>query len=102
MVKAKINRHVIDLFNVLRLTHQNCPYLNLSQSTCTSNILITVLMLAQYFVKRGCLLLIGGNFHPFKSFSRYNRSIAAILCVMWVEWDWTKTFIYLDMHLPML
>lgn len=65
MVKAKINRHVIDLFDVLRLAHQNCPYLNLSQSTCTSNILITVLMLAQYFVKRGCLLLIGGNFHPF-------------------------------------
>lgn len=63
MVKAKINRHVIDLFDELRLTHKNCPYLNLSQST--SNILITVLMLAQYFVKRGCLLLIGGNFHPF-------------------------------------
>lgn len=60
MVKAKINRHVIDLFDVLRLTHQNCPYLNLGQST--SNILITVLMLAQYFVK---ILLIGGNFHPF-------------------------------------
>lgn len=63
MVKAKINRHVIDLFDVLRLTHQNCPYLNLGQST--SNILITVSMLAQYFVKRGCLLLIRGNFHPF-------------------------------------
>lgn len=63
MVKAKINRHVIDLFDVLRLTYQNCPYLNLGQST--SNILITVSMLTQYFVKRGCLLLIGGNFHPF-------------------------------------
>lgn len=100
MVKAKINRHVIDLFDELLLTHKNCPYLNLGQST--SNILITVSMLAQYFVKRGCLLLIRGNFHPFKSFSRYNRSIAAILSVMWVKWDWTKTFIYLDMHLPML
>lgn len=63
MVKAKINRHVTDLFDELLLTHKNCPYLNLSQSI--SNILITVLMLAQYFVKRGCLLLIGGNFHPF-------------------------------------
>lgn len=63
MVKSKINTHVIDLFDVLQLIHQNCPYLNLGQST--SNILITVSMLAQYFVKRGCLLLIGGNFHPF-------------------------------------
>lgn len=101
MVKAKINRHVIDLFDVLRLAHQNCPYLNLSQST--SNILISI-NAGPIFCQKGVPIInIKRKFSPFcKSFSRYNRSIAAILCVMWVEWDWTKTFIYLDMHLPML
>lgn len=93
MVKAKINRHVIDLFDVLRLTHQNCPYLNLSQSTCTSNILITVLMLAQYFVKRGCLLLIGGNFHPFVNLFLDTTGVLQqyyVLCGLngiGIEWD---------------